>query len=456
MKKSASLVTLVVTAAFLLVPLCAAADTYVLTAAKWGAKQTTAVQQSGGTVVWSHAASGLAAASSSRTDFLARALKTRAFLTVDKDMVVQWQKPEQLREVGLIEAAITPGNETFINAQWNILAVEAPDAWANGCTGYGVRVAVLDGGIRPTHIDLAGTVDTACSASFVAGKQFYEDTSSHATHVAGIVAARDNGIGTIGIAPEATILGVKVLDNGSGSFSQIIGGILYAAEPGAFGVDCAGADVINMSLGAVFPRNVGGPAGLIAAINKAVNYANSRGALVVSSAGNDAIDFGQAKNLVGVPGSAGAGIAVSATGPEGFAVNFPYGATNFRDPASYSSYGEGFVSLAGPGGDFRLPGTALCSVPRVPSGSVTTQCWVFDMVMSLSRNSNTTYTWMAGTSMAAPAVAAVAALVKQRYPWMTPGDIRDFLQATADDEGSYGADQFYGHGFVNARRACTE
>ena len=83
MKKSASLVTLVVTAAFLLVPLCAAADTYVLTAAKWGAKQTTAVQQSGGTVVWSHAASGLAAASSSRTDFLARALKTRAFLSVD-------------------------------------------------------------------------------------------------------------------------------------------------------------------------------------------------------------------------------------------------------------------------------------------------------------------------------------------------------------------------------------
>lgn len=456
MNRIRNVVLLAAACAAFFLPMQALADDFVLSASKWGPKQTATVEKAGGTVIWSHAGSGLGAVSSGVPDFLSRVMNTKLFVSGEKDIVVQWQKPDELQEIGLVEDAITPGNETFINLQWNVQAVEAPAAWANGCTGYGVRVAVLDGGIRYTHIDLVGAVDTACSASFVQGKQFFEDTSSHATHVAGIIAARDNNVGTIGIAPEATIMGVKVLDAGSGTFGQVIGGILYAADPTGFGVPCSGADVINMSLGAVFPRNEGGPAGLIAAMNKAINYANRKGALVISAAGNDTIDFGQAKNLMQSPGTSGSGIAISATGPEGFAVNYPNGATNFRDPASYSNYGEGFVSLAAPGGDFRLPGNDVCVIPRVPSGSVVQYCWVFDMVFSLSRSSNSTYTWMAGTSMAAPAVSAVAALIKQRYPGMTAGDVKSLLLATADDEGKPGTDQFYGHGFVNARRACTE
>ena len=433
-------------------------SSYVLQAAKWDASKTAAVAQAGGTVVFGHGPSGLGVATSSDPNFLSKALASKAFQDVTQDVVVSWQPPTFVQE------AITPGDETFINLQWNMQALEAPAAWAAGCTGQGVRVAVIDGGIWNTHVDLAANMDNACSVSFVPGFNFNQDVGTfwHATHVAGIIAAADNSIGVIGVAPKATIIGVKSLHNGSGSFGAVIGGILYAADPAAFGMTaCQRADIINMSLGAVFDRKdangggFGGGQSLIGALGKAVNFANGHGVLVVSAAGNNAIDFGQAKNLVDTPGDSGGGLAVSATGPVGFAL----GATNFRRPASYSNYGEGFVSLAGPGGDAVLPGSAICSIPRVPSGSVTSFCWVFDLVLSSSRGSGastTSYAFAAGTSMATPAVAGVAALIKQRFPWMGPGQLKTFLAQTADDEGKTGHDEFYGAGFVNARRACTQ
>src|SRR4029078_3991830 len=134
-------------------------------------------------------------------------------------------------------------------------AVHAKQAWAaTGYDGTGVRVAVLDGGIWDTHQDLVHNIDGAHSTSFVPGFAFNQDTGTfwHGTHVAGIIAAEDNTICTVGIAPHATIGGVKVLHNASGSFGQVISGILYASTPIADGG--GGADIINMSLGALFPR----------------------------------------------------------------------------------------------------------------------------------------------------------------------------------------------------------
>ena len=254
------------------------------------------------------------------------------------------------------------------------------------------------------------------------------------------------------------IIGVKVLHDGSGDFSWVIQGILYASTPIAEGG--AGADIINMSLGAFFPKGGGntGAGPLIAALNKAVNYAGQR-TLVVSAAGNDYADLDHSGSYVSVPAQSGSGIAVSATGPMGYAVGYPNGATDFRRPASYTNYGNSLVWLAAPGGDFVLPGNDPCTVPRVPSGNVTVPCWVFDMVMSPVRGSGasiSTYSWAAGTSMAAPAVAAVAALAKERFPGMTVGDLKTWLAKTADDEGKIGHDPYYGRGFVNARRAVTE
>jgi subtilisin family serine protease len=420
---------------------------YVVSASRWTAAETEAVVAAGGQVVFSHDGAGVAVVTSGAPDFLTRARQSSRLTSVQADRVVRWT-PEVSSQI--VETAITPGDETFINAQWAPAAIDAPGAWAAGCTGAGVRVAILDGGIHSTHVDLAANLDVARSVSFVPGQAFNNDVGTfwHGTHVAGIVAAADNGIGTIGIAPEARLVGVKVLHNGSGSFGAIIQGILYAATPTAQGG--GGADIINMSLGAEFPKDDPDARGLVAAMNKSVNYANRFGVLVVSAAGNSGIDLQHAGNFISVPAESGSGMAVSATGPEGFAL----GATNFDAPASYTNFGTSAINVSAPGGDARLPGNAICAIPRVPSGSIVNFCWVFDLVLSTARGaaaSTTTYAFAAGTSMAAPAVSAVAALVKQKNPSFNGAQLQTAVQNSAL---SRDPKAFHGKGWVNALRAC--
>ena len=432
----------------------AAPATYVLSAASWGPAQDALVAKAGGTLTFRHAGSGLAVAESSSTTFVSD-VQRDGTIRAALDQVVQWVPPTQTFE--LPEDAVTPGDETFVNLQWNIKAVHAPEAWAaTGFTGLGVRVAVVDGGLYNSHIDLNGHVDVAHSASFVPPFAFNEDVGTfwHATHVAGIIAALDNGIGTIGIAPDATIVGVKVLHNGSGSFAAVIQGILYSADSIADGG--AGADIINMSLGALFPRGGGntGAGLLVAAMASAVNYATAHNVLVVSAAGNDAVDLDHSGSFISVPAESGSGLAIAATGPVGYAVGYPNGNQDFSTPASYTNFGRSAIWVAAPGGNDELPGNAVCSIPRVPSGSVTTACFVFDFVISPGRGSGasiSTYFFAEGTSMAAPAAAGVAALVKQRFPGISVGDLKTYLAKTADLKGP-----FLGHGFVNALRAVTE
>ena len=432
---------------------------YVLTAGQWGADQDNAVNAAGGVVTFSHPDTGIAIVNSDAPDFLERAEASKQFNQVALDEVVQWQEPTQTVE--LEETAVTPGNETFINLQWNLKAVEAPAAWDAGFDGSGVRVAVIDGGIYSAHQDLDGNLDVAASRSFIPGFAFNQDVGTfwHGTHVAGIIAAEDNTIGTLGIAPRATIIGVKALHNGSGPFSAIIAAILYAATPLSEGG--AGADIINMSLGATFARGGGntGAGRLVAALNKAVNFAG-KNTLVVTAAGNGALDLDHTGSVITVPAQSGSGIAVAATGPVGYAVGFPNGATNFRRPASYTNFGNSAIWVAAPGGDAVFtPTSQLCSVPAVPAGSITAPCFVLDLVLSTVRGataSTTTYGFSSGTSMAAPAASAVAALIKQRFPNISVGGLKNRLAQSADDEGKNGHDPFYGRGFVNARRAVTE
>lgn len=426
----------------------ASAADYVLISGKWTSTQTAAVEAAGGTVVFSHGASGIGVASSSAPDFLSRVTAGGAFQDAAMDEMVQWQPP--VADYNVEDAAIDPASDTFYPIQWAHQAVQSPEAWAAGCTGDGARVAVLDGGIFAAHPDLDANMDTACSRSFVAGQPFNNDLGTfwHGTHVAGIVAAEDNNIGVVGVAPEATVVGVKVLHGGSGSFGSVIGGILYAADPASFGAaDCARADIINMSLSAIFPKSRGGS--LVAAINKAVNFASGNGVLVISSAGNNGIDLGQFGNWTVVPGTSGGGIAISATGPLGWALD----ATNFDRPASYSNYGEGFVSVAAPGGDGAYPGNENCTV-----AGITRPCWVFDLYLSTSRGTtaNGSYSWAAGTSMAAPTASAVAAIIVQQNPGISLGSLTTKLFRSSTDSGRIGNDEFYGHGFVNALNACQQ
>lgn len=437
------------------------AGTYVLQAPKWGAAQQAAVALAGGSIRYAHGEAGIAVVDSDNPAFLQA---VRGVITSGApDRVVQWTQPTP---VVALPAAVDPTNDTYFSGvQWAPQSVEAPAAWSLGYTGNGVRVAVIDGGIYAAHADLAGAVDVAASRSFVAPDpdasalenvcrlSFNCDLGTfwHGTHVAGIVAARDNTRGVVGIAPEATIVGAKALHGGSGDFGGVIGAILHAATPVAAGG--GGADIINMSLGAVFPKRDAGAAELISALNRAVNYAAARGVLVVASAGNDEFNFDFSRDYIVTPAESGNAIAISATGPYGFG----YGATDFRRPASYSNYGNSLVWVSAPGGDFAHPSEDICIKPVV-GGAIGVPCWAYDMVLSTSRGTSALggYTWAAGTSMSAPAASAVAALIKQRFPGATPAQLKTRLAKSADDEGPVGQDNFHGRGFVNARRAVTE
>jgi subtilisin family serine protease len=139
----------------------------------------------------------------------------------------------------------------------------------------------------------------------------------------------------------------------------------------------------------------------------------------------------------------------------------PADATNYRRIASYTNYGSSAINVAAPGGDFayeiEITAERLCQ-KATTTGSVLIPCWAFDMVLSTSRGSGasvSSYTWAAGTSMAAPAASAVAAIIKQVSPGISLGALKTKLQQTADDEGKQGNDPYYGKGFVNAARACA-
>ncbi len=418
----------------------------------------TGVTAAGGSLTGSVSGIGVATAVSSDPGFQTKASTIPGVEGVALDQVVQWIDPnEQVIDAGdvgseqVVSGEAIGQQETFFNAQWAPKAIHTPEAWATGAMGAGVRVAVLDGGLNNTHIDLNGSVDVAHSASFVPGFFFNQDVAgfSHATHVAGIIAAQFDSIGTIGIAPKATIIGVKVLQNGSGSFGAVIQGIVYAATPISQGG--AGADIINMSLGAGFERQGRDAAHLANAISRATSYARQQGVTVIASAGNDAADIDHTNNLIFVPAQSVGVIAVAATGPVGFAL----GATNFSRPASYTNFGQSAISFGAPGGDFVLPGNAVCALPRIPAGTIFQFCWALDMVMSPgSIPGNTGYFWAAGTSMAAPHVAGVAALIIGKHGGsMKPSQVEAALRRSADDLGKPGNDDFYGAGFVNALRA---
>jgi subtilisin family serine protease len=420
-------------------------DTYILTAGRWTARQTREVEKLGGEVIFSHEADGVAVVRSADPDFLVAAERSNSFSGVAPDVMIQGVKPVGLAELEDAAppagASFDPNDDTFYGFyQWNMRAVGADAAWAEGCTGEGVRIAVLDGGISSGHLDIAPNLDVAASASFVPGYAFDEDDDTdddgpfrHASHVAGIAAAPANGIGTIGVAPDATIVGVKVLHGGSGAFSWILQGIYYAATPVADGG--AGADIINMSLGGTVQKNLPGAGQLVAAYNKAMNTAARNGVLVVSSAGNDYADLDHNGNLIKIPAESGNGIAISATAPNGYAV----GATDFSSPASYTNYGNSAIHVAAPGGDF--------DYPEYPT-------YLYDMILSPGAGTGTYY-FAAGTSMSAPMVSGVAALILGQHPDMSVGRLKTAIARTADDEGEPGHDPYYGSGFVNAYKACT-
>ena len=395
-----------------------------------------AIQRAGGKARKVIPGAGLATAVSSDAAFADRLKASPGVRAVTRDTVLQWVPREQVTRASI------GSDEPFFGFQWALTAVHASEAWDAGATGRGARVAVLDGGLNASHIDLKGNVDVNRSTSFFDGLAFNQDDDpdhfSHATHVAGIIAAQNDQKGTIGIAPNATIIGVKVLHQGSGSFGQVIEGIAYAATSTRDGG--AGADIINMSLGATVSSGMDSRLdALTAALDQATTFAYNRGVLVIASAGNgDKVGNGinhDLGNWLTIPAQSAHVLGVSALGPVGFA----NGATNFDRLASYSNFGLSIIDFSGPGGDAVL----------FPADG-----WFEDMVLSpASLPENNGYFFAAGTSMSAPAVAAVAALIVSEKGHMSPDALEAALAASSDDLGAAGTDAIYGKGRVNAGRA---
>ena len=188
------------------------------------------------------------------------------------------------------------GGGTSQTLPWGVDRVDAEVAHANGETGSGADVAIIDTGIDSDHPDLSANLGSGHAVTSCSGRgcnTSWDDDNNHGTHCAGIAAGVDNSEGVVGVAPGVTLHAVKVLDSrGSGSFSDVAAGIEYVADQGW--------DVGSLSLGASSGSSVVQDAGV---------YAQNNGVLLVAAAGNS----GPCSDCVGYPAAYSEFMAVSST-----------------------------------------------------------------------------------------------------------------------------------------------
>ena len=280
--------------------------------------------------------------------------------------------------------------DTELDNSWGVKRIGAGFVHESGNKGGGVKVAIIDSGIDYTHSDLnANYID---GYDFVNGDDAPMDDYGHGTHVAGIIAAGDNGFGVVGVAPEASLYALKVLDsNGSGYVSDVVMAIQWATDPNGDGSADDRLDIINMSLG--------GGASLTLEVACLLAYYD--GLILVAAAGNG--------GSVIYPAAYSSVIAVSAT--------------DINDELAWFSSTGFEVELAAPGVNINstLPG-----------------------------NNYSGETW-SGTSMASPHVAGTAVLVWTANPGWSNDAVRAQLQNTAEDIGLSTREQ--GYGLVDAAEA---
>ncbi|BAZ01273.1 peptidase S8/S53 [Tolypothrix tenuis PCC 7101] len=325
--------------------------------------------------------------------------------TINSNDTFNTQSYDSATGYGLVNASAAVakaiGQNTFADVpnvggeNWGDDFVKAPEAWARGYTGQGVVVAVLDTGVDYNHIDLRnniwtntreiagngidddgdGYIDDIHGWNFIESTNEVIDRNGHGTHVSGTIAGENNGVGVTGVAYNAKIMPVKVLnDAGSGSVSSIANGIYYAVNQGA--------NVINLSLGSNFPNST---------LASAIEYASKKGVVVVMAAGNNGLP------VISYPGSYADqwGLAVGAVDQNNNIADF-----SNRPGISQLAY----VTAPGVNIYSSLPGDQ--------------------------------YGYYSGTSMATPHVAGVVALMLSANPLLTDAQVRQIITQTAGNNGS--------------------
>jgi subtilisin len=269
----------------------------------------------------------------------------------------------------------------------NIVALNIPRLWTK-TKGRGIVVAVLDTGIQ-IHPDLIKNIDISRCRSFIPGETIFDNSVGHGIHCSGIIAAQNDEQGVVGVAPEATIVSIKVLDKtGRSQGNSVVDGLKYclSLQP----------DVINLSLGNINPMP-----DAYEIIKKLVKH----NIVIIASAGNNSIE----------------GVLYPAAYEEVIAVG-SYSNSLLKDRSLFSSYGDAL--------DIMAPGEEIFSTFL-----------------------NGQYCVMSGTSMSSPFVCGVVALLLSYYKnlnkTVTMEDVRKLLLTTASDIGKKGFDKESGWGIVD-------
>ena len=334
--------------------------------------------------------------------------------------------------------------------QWDMAMIRTPQAHATQAGSRAVQVGILDSGIDGDHVDFVAAdgsnVDCALGRDFVAlGPGIgvpdpCTDNQTHGTHVAGTVGARANGVGIVGVAPNVTLVPVKVCDaEGYCYSSSTVAGITYAGD--------ARLEVVNMSFFVDDDRfhestefkcmNDPTQRAFRKANERALAYARSQGVVPVAALGNSDNDLAHPPEPYGndcdvVPAESPGVVGTAALGPG-------------SEKSFYSNYGVGATDVAAPGGNSQ---SAFPAFPG-PCG-----------VRILSTFPNNTWACIQGTSMASPHAAGVAALIVSEFGTLRDGDVvmapekvAAYLQGSAIDIGLKGNDLCFGNGRIDALRA---
>ncbi|MFE9612294.1 S8 family serine peptidase [Streptomyces sp. NPDC006012] len=439
-----------------------------------------AIGEAGGTVVTSYDQIGVIVVHSSNPDF-AKTVRTvrgveSAGATRTAPLPAQSTTdvgtPQVLGAEQVAQAQAAAGQDPLEPLQWDLPAIKADKAHEKTLGSRNVTVAVIDTGVDDTHPDIAPNFDRRASANCVSGKPDTADgawrpgaaESPHGTHVAGEIAGAKNGVGITGVAPGVKVAGIKV-SNPDGFFytESVVCGFVWAAEHGV--------DVTNNSY-YTDPwyfncKNDPDQKALVDAITRATRYAERKGTVNVAAAGNENYDL--ASDSITDPVSPNDGtpsdrvvdpsecydiptqlpgvVTVAATGAKGI-------------KSSFSNHGLGVIDIAAPGGDStayqppRSPATSGLILGPLPGGK---------------------WGYMAGTSMASPHVAGVAALIKSTHPHASAAQVKALLYAGADAtpctdpydingdgkidavcEGPKNYNGFYGWGTADALAAVTK